>query len=406
MATLNVQSYLMTHSLNDLVRDHGVYARFSIKNPCKFSLNYDQLEAKESDSLAQECRGLILFTDSPVPSGDVVVGHTGILAYPMKRFFNHGQGAAANVDFLAKTTFFQEKLDGSVMFVYYDHFLKEWCVSSRSVPDADLPMDGFGAQTFGDLFWKAALETTGLKSVGEITRQLSAWHTYVFEMCTPDNQVVVRYDTYQVYLLAVRDLARPDYPEMPVKEIADALENRGVKFPLAPTYSFGNLAEMLDFVSSREPSKFEGIVVCDKDFNRVKVKNAGYLALNKIKDSVAKSPRAALEIILLEKEDDVFPLISEQTQKWILDTKEQLRYVLHLLDDEYSRVWSSDRKTFAIAIQNGSGFLGPQMSRWTGRCSSAKDWIFRNRKDGSWSDGFLESLLEMCKRAQNQEHSK
>ena len=104
---LLVQQYLETHTLGDLVRDHGVYASFS-KSGHKFSLNYDQIEAKESDPLAQECRGLILsLTDGQHIVGvtdasgrtnrdHVVLGPTKILAYPMNRFFNHGQGSAAD----------------------------------------------------------------------------------------------------------------------------------------------------------------------------------------------------------------------------------------------------------------------------------------------------------------------
>ena len=56
---LLVQEYLMTHTFGDLAKEHGVYASFS-KSGHKFSLNYDQIEARESDPLAQECRGLIL----------------------------------------------------------------------------------------------------------------------------------------------------------------------------------------------------------------------------------------------------------------------------------------------------------------------------------------------------------
>ncbi len=56
---LLVQKYLETHSFANLAAEHGVYASFS-KSGHKFSLNYDQIEAKESDPLAQECRGLIL----------------------------------------------------------------------------------------------------------------------------------------------------------------------------------------------------------------------------------------------------------------------------------------------------------------------------------------------------------
>lgn len=390
---LNVQTYLLTHTLSDLISEHGVYPRFSTKNPKKFSLNYDQLEARDDDPISQECRGLVLALPEAISSSatqahpelSAVIGETSVLARPMGRFFNYGQGAAAAVDFDDTQTAFYEKLDGTLCLLYWDAELAEWSVATRSVPDADLAMDGFGNQTFADLFWKAFTASGGTIDSLDYARGL---YTFSFELCTPDNQIVVKYDDYKTYLLAVRD-------NLTGKEDTPANWATQVGTPIAPSYKFGNLAEMLNFVSDREPSKFEGVVVCDSNFRRVKVKNAGYLALNKIKDSVAKSPRAALEIILLGKEDDVFPLISAATASWIVETKEKLRLLLHDLDAEYSKVYSADRKTFALAIQAGTGFISPQMARWSGRCDSAHNWILSNRINGSWSDGFLDNLLKM-----------
>lgn len=383
---LNVQTYLLTHSLTDLAKDHGVYARFSTKNPHKFTLNYDQIEARDSDVISQECRGLVLSTAAALGSMDVVVGETEILARPMNRFFNHGQGACAEVDFDHPETRFYEKLDGTLCIVYFDAFLGAWCVATRSVPDADLTMDSFEDQTFSDLFWKAFVATGGIYN-------FEKGFTYSFELCTPDNQVVVRYNDYKVYLLAVRAIDHGDefYPE--------CFWANGLGVPSAQSYKFGSITDMVNFVSGREPSKFEGIVVCDPKFNRCKVKNAGYLALNKIKDSVAKSPRSVLEIILLGQEDDVMPLVSDRVQARILQVKEGLRSVIHTVDEEYDRLHHPDRKTFALAVQAGSGLLAPHMMRWGGKCKNTHDWISTQRKDGTWSASFLDSLLRMCDNA-------
>jgi hypothetical protein len=383
---LNVQTYLLTNTLDELAKNHGVYARFSTQNPSKFSLNYDQLEAKDADPIAQECRGLVLRSENDVASNHVIVGPTHVLALPMRRFFNYGQGAAAPVDLDSPDTRFLEKLDGTLCILYWDRDLRKWCVATRSVPDADLMMDGFGGQTFTDLFWKAFAASGGMISQLDYAK---GWHTFCFELCTPDNQIVVKYNDFKVYLLAARenDTGHNMDPEPWAKQIS---------VEAAPTYKFGSTAEMLDFVSSRNPLAHEGIVVCDKDFNRVKVKNAGYLAYNKIKDSVAKSPRAVLEVILLGKEDDVFPLITERQQAIMIDVKEKLRVMLAGLDEEYARIYDADRKTFALAVQAGSGLLGPHMARWSGKCTSARDWVMNNRRNGTWPDGFLDSLLGMC----------
>lgn len=398
---LEVQQFLRTHSLNDLAKAHGVYARFSTQNPHKFTLNYDMLEARDADPIAQECRGLVLRTvESNVPMAqwdptmsvlDQTVGATQVLARPMDRFFNYGQGAAAAVNFDCKETRFLEKLDGTLCILYWDRDLMKWCVATRSVPDADLMMDGFGGQTFSDLFWKAFKSCGGDVSALDYAKGLN---TFCFELCTPDNQIVVRYETYKLFLLAVREIETGD--EMLPDEWAHEI---GVT--AAPSYKFGSTAEMLDFVSSRNPLAHEGIVVCDKHFNRVKVKNAGYLAYNKIKDSVAKSPRAILEVILLGKEDDVMPLVSARIQGIITDTKENLRILLATLDEEYARLYHVDRKTFALAVQAASGAMGPHMSRWGGRCDSAHGWVLSNKKEGTWPDGYLDTLLDMCKNVQS-----
>lgn len=384
---LEVQTYLLTHSLDDLAREHGVYARFSEKNPLKFSLNYDQLEAKDADTISQECRGLVLFTWSQKPQDkSTVVGPTEVMAKPMGRFFNYGQGAAAAVDFDAPDTKIFEKLDGTLCILYWDKFLGEWCVATRSVPDADLMMDGFGEQTFSSLFWKAFESCGG--SMSSVDHAKGLW-SFCLELCTPDNQIVVAYPDYKTYLLAAISLE--DLSEVDPLEWAAQL---GVD--VAPTYSLGSLPELLDFVSSREPSKFEGVVVRDSAFRRVKIKNVGYLALGKIKDKAAKSPRALMEIVLLGKEDDIMPLVVPHIQEKILVLKDKLRGLILAVDSEYAQIYSTDRKTFALAVKAGSGNLGPHMARWSGKCSGMHDWILKSRVNGAWSDSFLDAILGMC----------
>ena len=124
---LLVQEFLETHSFKELQEQHGVYASFS-KSARKFSLNYDQIEAKESDPLAQECRGLILalefgqFVQGIEINGrmnydHITPGATRILAFPMRRFFNYGQGSAAQIDWSDKNLSILEKLDGTLVIV-------------------------------------------------------------------------------------------------------------------------------------------------------------------------------------------------------------------------------------------------------------------------------------------------
>jgi len=299
MTTL-VQKFLRERSLAELEAEHGVKARVAGH---KFSLNYDQIEAKDSDPLAQECRGLIL---TPVQGSIVTeapLGETRILARPFNRFFNLGQEAAAPVDLDHPETCFYEKMDGTLTILYFDDVVEKWHVATRGVPEADLPIDGFGQYTFRTLFEHACRDTTG-RDFKDFVRYLDVQSTYIFELTTPMNRIVVDYQDYKITLLGAR--ARETGVEFDPVDLAPVLE-----VPHAPVYRFGSLQAMVDFVSSRNPQDHEGIVVCDPSYRRIKVKNAGYLALNKVRDSVLSSPRGLVELLLLEKLDDALPLFPD-----------------------------------------------------------------------------------------------
>lgn len=402
---LLVQQVLRHYSLAFLEEKHGVKARVEGH---KLSLNYDQIEAREDDKLAQQCRGLILRVadhyqlpiDPQHPIGDTVV-----LARPFDRFFNYGQGAAAKVDFDHPDTVFYEKMDGTLCIVYFDDFMHEWHVATRSVPEANLPMDGFGEYTFRTLFEKALEETTGLNFATWTAERLSKGMTYMFELTTPLNRIVVDYPCYGVTLLGARDT-------LTGREYDPALIEPNLGTSPCPRYRFSSVSELVDFVSSREPTKHEGVVVCDHLYRRVKIKNVGYLALNKVRDSVMNSPRGLVELILLEKLDDALPLFPEYIQERALALRDSFADLLRAYRDTYETVsarvaeWNEKqgwihekgskehRKAFAIAAQASEGWMAPMMDQYQGRCDSLMGWILNKRGvDGGWSNGFLDTIL-------------
>jgi len=401
---LLVQKYLENHSFGDLAREHGVYASFS-KSGHKFSLNYDQIEAKESNPLAQECRGLVLaledgrpiFADvtSGKPNRDnMTPGNTTILAYPMNRFFNHGQGSAANIDWSDPSLAILEKLDGTLCIVYYDPFTYKWCVATRSVPEADLFMDN-GVFTFRTLFEKACQDTLGY-AFDQLTEKLDARFTYCFELTTPYNRIVVNYPHNRITLLATRNLLT--LQEVNPRELQ-------LEVPVVDAHTYTTINELLDWVSSLNPMEHEGVVVRDANFNRIKVKNAAYVAYNKVRDALGTSERNCIELILAEKDDDVIPMLPEEIVKNLLKIKAGLQVALKLYDDHYVAVKAEadsvnlgDKKTFAILVtQNKNMWHAPFFQMFSGKAQNMKDFITKNRKDGTWGDSFLDKLLELSK---------
>lgn len=408
---LSVQKYLETHTFGELAAEHGVYASFS-KSGHKFSLNYDQIEAKESDPLAQECRGLILALEDGTPQvgipnvmkklnyDHICPGKTTILAFPMKRFFNYGQGAAADVNWNDPSLKVLEKLDGTLCIVYYDPFIKQWCVATRSVPEADLFMDN-GIFTFRTLFEKALKDTSG-QSFDEYSDKLDKEITYCFELTTPYNRIVVYYPNNGVTLLAARQVVYfTDSVGLSEMNIDD-LPTYGVT--KVKSFSFNNVTELVDWVSTQNPMEYEGVVVRDGNFNRLKVKNAAYVAYNKVRDNLAASERNCVELILAEKDDDVVSFLPEEIVKNLQKIKTGVQAALKRHDeaykvalDEATKIAPGDKKTFAVLISKQKDlWTAPFFSMFDGKSSNMKDFIQKNRKDGSWGNSFLDKILEIA----------
>lgn len=399
--SLLVQDLLKTHSLKDLQEKHGVYASISKSNR-KISLNYDQIETKENDVLAWDCRGLILtksdgseflINDGKIDL-NVVIGDTKILAFGMRRFFNHGQGSAANIDWSDPNLAILEKLDGTLCIVYYDPFTQKWCVATRSVPEADLFMDN-GVFTFRTLFEKACQDTLGY-AFEQLTEKLDARFTYCFELTTPYNRIVVNYPHNRITLLAARNLAT--LQEVNPRELQ-------LDVPVVEAHTYTTISELLDWVSSLNPMEHEGVVVRDANFNRIKVKNAAYVAYNKVRDALGTSERNCMELILAEKDDDVIPMLPEEIVKNLLKIKVGLQTLIKFYDTTYSVIKAAadmtnvgDKKTFALLVQqNKNLWQAPFFQIFSGKAENMKDFIAKNRKDGTWGDSFLDKLLENIK---------
>lgn len=394
---LLVQEFLTNHSFSDLEKEHGVYVSVS-KNNRKISLNYDHIETKESDVLSWDCRGLILskidfsefnmLPDNKIDK-NIIIGDTQIIAFGLRRFFNYGQGST-NINWNDSSLQIVEKLDGTLCILHMDPFTKKWNVATRSVTEADLLMDN-GIFTFRTLFEKALKDTCG-QTFEEYTSKLDSKITYCFELTTPYNQIVVNYPDNRITLLAARNILSLD--ELDISKI----ETYGV--PIIQSYKYNSINDLLSWVSSRNPMKYEGVVVKDSNFNRVKIKNAGYVAFNRIKDSVSKSPRTCLELILSEKEDDAISFLPEEIVKNLLKLKSNVQNLIKEHDQIYNSISHiEDKKSFALKLQELAKekniWVTPLFQIFNKKAVNMHDFINKNKTlSGSWHNSFLDKILE------------
>lgn len=412
MTELLAQTYLLDHSLAALKAEQGIKSSARVGDRF-FSLNYDQIASK-AGLMVNQCRGLILGTPGGIPltaeqvSGDIPVGETVVLARPFDRFFNLGDSNAASVDLNDPETVFYEKLDGTLCIVWFDPITKTWQVATRAVPLADRPMTGWDDLTFRGLFEKALYETllrnnficcdVNPSVVFDIwSYGLEEDQTYVFELTTPLNRIVVAYPEYTVWLLGVRDTQTGVE-----KKLKKAPGTKFAGVPVCPCHSLNNLEELLTFVGSKAPFEQEGVVVRGPNDARVKVKSLAYMAYNRVRDSAANSPRAIMELILTEKLDDVLPVLEPYVQTQAAKIQEGVRVLFQRTDAQYQEITQAisanpsgnPRKDFALAVQASGAWMAPMMDRFTRRSDSLEAYI-QNRRgpDGSYPDALLEALL-------------
>ena len=400
-----VKKFLKTHTFAQLEGLHGVVASFN-KLGTKFSLNYSQIDSKENDKIAQQCRGLILskpdgsvfehkILNNKKDYSHICPGDTVVLAYPFDRFFNYGQGACAPINWKDPELKVFEKYDGTLIILYFDPFTNAWCTATRSVPEADIAIE-YDKYTFRTLFEKAIFDTIG-EDFETYCTSLFKTRTYCFELMSPYNRVYVVYDKCNTVLLGSRDI--PTY-----KEVADNTSN---KIPTATYYSLSSINEIIEYVNGHNPMKHEGVVIIDSNFNRIKVKNINYVSLCRIKESLNCSKRSFVSIILNEKDDDIIPYMPEEIVNDLIRIKENISIMLKTIDSTFQELslkvqdiknepmyegWN-DRKIFASLVKQSKLWEAPFFEMYVGRYSNIKEYVLGKKKDGEWSNGFLDNIL-------------
>lgn len=322
---LLVQEYLKSGgSYESLEKDHGVYAK---PYNGKVSFAYDQIVAKTDDELANQCRGLILRENT-----------WEALAIPMFRFYNFGQGCAAEIDW--NTARFENKMDGSLSIIY--NFENHWYGATRQMCEAQGNVDGVG--TFAELIDKTA-QTHGAKNIDSLMRERKANKdvTYCFELTSPYNKIVCHYDTPSLTLLACRSLITGN--ELDPKDEAEKL---GVPIPKA--WHFNNIEHLIEVMRDWHPKDYEGVVVKDNQFRRIKVKTPQYLAAHHARDSLGVSWRAVCEAVAAGFSDDIYSLVPDYVQKRIDTVKDCLAIIIQESEKDYTEIKDiDDMKTYAFA---------------------------------------------------------
>lgn len=291
----------------------------------RYIFNYSQIFSKEKEEIVKESRGLIL---------KEINGEFEILCLPFYRFFNYGQDAAATINWNKCIGY--EKVDGSIIKIWFDKYENEWIISTNAVIDAR------NSDVTANVFYKNFYELTHAALALEKDfigfENLDKDVTYLFEVCSPFNKVVIDYPLSIYHIGSRNNITQKEF-------IVDI----GVRKP--KEYKFNSLADCIA-ASSALPFNDEGYIICDEQFNRIKVKSAAYVIAHRLKGAnTVPTELELLELVLIGEVDEFLSYFKEYTsaiediQKRIELAGEKVEEILPYLVDE-------SRKEIALRLEN------------------------------------------------------
>lgn len=349
-----------------LLRDHAVHAK---PHNGKVSFVYDQIAARDDDPIACQCRGLVLRE-----------GSWDVVAYPFDRFFNHGQGAAAQIDW--GTARFEEKLDGTLLIVYRDDAADRWMCATRSMCEAHGNINGVG--TFAELADQCVREMgIAASSLHDLMEGVGANAdvTYMFELTGPYNRIVCDYPELRLTLLGARDLVT--LAELDPNRICEDLGFDSVR-----TWHFNDLGHLTEVMRDWHPTKYEGVIVKDAAFRRVKVKSPQYLAVAHASESLGSSWRAVCEAIIKGHADDIVASVPKLVGDRINSLRPAIARVISAVETDLTELHGiDDMKTFALAAQKRL-WSAPLFAVKRGKAESVAAFV---------ADANPEAVLEKCR---------
>ena len=229
------------------------------RDGCFVLLKYDQIRSDFTIPLVRECRGIIL--DESENFCQVCV--------PFFKFGNIGESYVPNIDF--STARVQEKLDGSLIKLWF--YKGMWHVSSNGEIDAHNAIISSALLTGGRQTNLYTLFFEAWEKTGILLDDLDVNFTYMFELTSPHNRVIVRYCETTIRHIGTRNINTLLECEM------------DIGIPKPREFPFNTLEVCIESAKQLGYDE-EGYVVVDKNYNRVKVKSPLYVALSHLAQGV------------------------------------------------------------------------------------------------------------------------
>jgi len=256
---LEIQKYMRSgKSIQDLMWEYDLQAFYSDQYPELVCFDYSIISPK-SEKIVQEARGLVLQKQN----WDVAC-----ISMPAFEY--------SNDDFKYKNARALEKYDGCLVILFY--YENEWITATRFSVDGDCYVAS--AYTiekklkWRELFYQAISDMGFEKDY--FLNLLDTNKCYSFELCSNVNKNIVIYDDTFVKLISITD--KNSFIEDSIfknKLFLDILSDF-----LPNSFNINSKNDVNTYLEENQPGfSFEGLVLLDETFKRIKVRNKNYDAI-------------------------------------------------------------------------------------------------------------------------------
>lgn len=245
------------------------------------NIDYCQIESPKLHPVVKECRGLILYKDS-----------LEIAFRPMGRFFNHTENGCEAV--LDENADYFDKVDGSLIKVYFA--LGKWYVATRGTVFADNTTH-MTDMTFAELVYKALGVDNHVHFSALADNYLSKKESHNFEITSPANRVVTRYEGFTLTYLNSRNTQTGEYVDN-----RHIMEQFGAK--LLTPLKFKTQQEAEEYVEQLTDLK-EGLVIYNNGIPVGKMKNSLYVTVHHTRGEGAMTPKR-IKTLVYEQEHEEY----------------------------------------------------------------------------------------------------
>ena len=334
---MELLDFIREHSdWEDLLSNAPYYLKIKHDGPYTM-LSYQQFVSDLSIHIVQQARGI------------VIDENLDIVSYAMDKFFNYGEPEAAEIDWSSAVV--TEKIDGSLMKLA--PIEGGWLLSTNNTINAfSAPINDIS--NFGNLFVQIV---GGQAAYKNFLQTLDRNYCYFFEMVSPLNRIVCRYDA-ALYYLGRRNLT--SFQEQFGK--IEFPEEFHIRYP--ETYHLSSIDGCLEAVQNLGENK-EGFVVRDRYGNRVKIKSPWYLALHHLWGNNKLSISRVLTMWNEGFLDDfiaAYPEYNDSFIKPIINEVMKLAEDMAEAVDEVSNLCFASMKEAAVYVtSNYGGYVRPYL---------------------------------------------